>query len=819
MTFGDHALIPAAIVDSLQSVTGADTITIYLSSPAAPHERASYVLLACRGIVADHAAEMWGPLPHASLAVFSASDTKKRRVISDVTAKPPFSTSRFARQNAIKSLARLSIRLPIRPSARPQEPDPVAGVIPPFLEVFLSYREPRTEVDLEALATRANHLLLGHAADILDCQEIKGLVDPRQVGIRARRLERVSDRFKTHEDTSLRGRSGRRRLRRSVEECFDALCGFMARELGIGVETPHSISVHAVERWHHGEVPEFDVYPVHATPFAPREALHQRLRSGPRPGVCRFVAAHETSVVLDVRDLTVGWEKIYIPGDVRGLSITFPLFHGALLFGVINVEVEWQDGIVGRLQQIWQVLPTFEELVFDSFRRLSAVDDAVTLSVIKSFSSFPLRPRRKAIKNRLRRLRSMFELQACSLATFVDDGEAEVVGSQDASPRVSVRIQAKELARVCAAVAALSEEGDWSNSIVALGLGQTAQTHAYRFQIQEQRESSVRRRAIESNDRSTKVLRSFLSTSGLLPDASGDMVLMPIEHKMMSPSDGAPRFDLLMVFSSAPGADLSRSRLERLLDIRDAMASALAGVDRIQMQTTLFAWATAGIGSIHDVVNALGRSSELLREDPTEDEIVRVADLLVALRNQLALLDGLARQKPATRSKLTTVAVAQFVERIVYESSLLAGHSQRPVQTTVDDESRQIRVSVAQKERLLSVLSNVIANSFKYGAGGAPTVHASIGRDNEMTIVVRNQAYRELYENALESARQTASRVQEENAAEVLYSILRNKRSVASLQGIGIWLTARIVKEILQGRFVISYAVSANDATMLDVEC
>jgi signal transduction histidine kinase len=830
LSLGNASLIPVDIVRSLVAATDADTATVYLSNPAAPNTRASYVLLACAGVDADHALKMWGPLPPASLREFSAVDTKKRRIVPGGADQPAIAGSRFARDNGIRSLVRQSIRLPPLAGAAAAEPIRVPAIMPPFVEVFLSYRTTRSEAELAAAADTAQKLLLTRASEIIECEAIRPLIDPHQVAMRHRRLQRVEQRCDRLVETSLRRHAGRRRARAEVADCFAALVQFLRRELfaaetGDAGTVEHSIAIYAVERWggHEGDgdMSLVDIHPVFTTDNLPLDELHGKLRSHANPGICRYVAAHGTSVLLpDSAAPPPSFGQIFIEGFVRGPNVTWPLYRGESVFAVVNVEFGPGVDYRGRLQRIWQVLHVIERVVAAALQFSAEIDTADSLAITKAFSSFVHGPRARAIQGRVDYVGKCLGLPACSLAIFTDADSIELASAP--SSKALGAFADRHLVRLRPVLGDLAAVADGEKRIWRLcpgGDGRTTRLYSYRFRPRELLERSVSRHT-EVGKLELEVsnaLRDWGRALGLQPSAATDLVLIAI-RLMGEASADRRRYAVLILTSTDGKVTFDRRQVERFMDLRDALSSSLDAIESREVQATLFSWATAGIGSLHDVVNALGLAAEQLQNEPGQDTIEQVADLLVALRNQVSLLDGLSRSEGPVGHHSETVQLDAFVRQIVYESSLLAGHSDAGVTVTVAPDTGPLRVGKAQKERFRSVLRNVIANAFKYGSGAPPRVQASVVR-GQLTIAVHNVAYREVFEKPLMAAADIVARVNAHKAADVLFGIIRGRRSVEKLPGIGVWLTARIVKEVLRGRFTIAYQDTVDGPDLIEVEC
>lgn len=821
---GSDSLLPSDIVAALTATSHGDTVTLYLSNPAAPYDRASYVLLACAGITPDHAAEMWGPLPPRSLDLFSAGDKQKRLVLTDIAQEPRFARSRFAINHQLRSLLRLSIRMPI--SGMKREPNVIAGIIPPFAEVFVGYRTARTAGELDQAADRVLACVLKNAREILTCEAIAQLIDPRRVAIRHRRLHRFAESVRGQGDgeSSLRRRSDRLRAKRWIADDHGWICRFLGRELGLG-EDQYAISVHSVEDWRDPNAPThdrsdlraIDVHPIHATRNVDRETLRHKLRANPNRGICRYVAAFGTSVVLaDVRNLTARWRQIFLDGVLHGASLTFPLFQGGRVFAVVHVEVVEGIDVRASAQRIWQVLPMLESTLWRLMREDEEVDDAAALAVIKGFSSFPLGPRRKALRDRMSRIRRELRLQACSLIVCADTTTFEVWRSPDVAPTASAPASGEHPRQLCQAIASCVDGPRIEDAILTAGAAARNGFGSILCYTRDRASDRFGRRVPTAPTATLKrLLAEHLAPFAASQPLSGDLFVLPIVHKLAAAEAPTTPFAILTLVADNLGGSLSRRSLERLLDLGQAMTSSLEGIDRKGLESTLFAWATAGIGSIHDVVNALGRSAEVLRDNPPQEEVSEIAELILAIKKQLALIDALAHGgRPTTTSE--RIELSTFVRAIVREAAILAGHPHRNLEVKIQGKNREFALDALQRDRIPSVLLNVVANAFKYGNGKMPVVTACLERQR-MTITVENQAYRERFAGPLAEAEQIVDRVRTENPAQVLYSIIRNAPRVAGLKGIGVWLTARIVKEVLGGEFHIRQRPT-DDPELLIVE-
>ncbi|MBM4016678.1 MAG: hypothetical protein FJ293_17180, partial [Planctomycetes bacterium] len=251
-------LLPVEVLHALHAATGCDVVTVYLSNPAAPHDRASYVLLGQSGASAAFSPYLRGPLRPQSLERFSAHDRVKALLVPDVRAHAAFRGSVFCRHHAIRSVARLSVRLPTtaaaaparrKSAAPPAEPPPVPGALPPFLEVFLSWRRPRENGALAAASAAAKSLLLKRAESLLADPELRLLMDPRAIAVRHRKLQRIADRFHDDHLPAIDSSAASAAVARAIEACCRAVAELLDGELFVRKGDDRRISFWWLDRW------------------------------------------------------------------------------------------------------------------------------------------------------------------------------------------------------------------------------------------------------------------------------------------------------------------------------------------------------------------------------------------------------------------------------------------------------------------------------------------------------------------------------------------------------------------------------------------
>jgi hypothetical protein len=829
----DVGLLPRRVMQELTRTTGADAVTVYLSNPAAPYDRSSYVLLGQVGVSADYAPYMWGPLSPASVALFSAVDHLKRRVVADIPSSGGYSGSSFARHQAVRSMARISVRLPLESARRRRavgrapagSTKAAPGVIPPFLEVFLSYRLPRTARTLSAATDRAHSLLTRYAASILGRPELRPIVDPFQVAIRHRRLQRISDRFAESADASLDTPEACDRVLAGIGLAYAALGDLVHRELDLAEGVDGYVSFHAVEFW--GRTPS-DCEPVSFYVHPPTAAgsLRYVIAANPGKGLCRFAASNGRTVAIEnLAKAADVWRRTHLNAGVSGASITVPLYTGRRVFGVMNLEAPTKAGLLESSQRLWQVLPSIEQLLRDLFARRRQVDDAKSRYVQKCFTTYRLNPKREALENRMDVLWRVFPVEACSTTALRDDGAHETAARGE--PAAKALLEHPELSRIFVRLAAETAAGRGRHPPSALSVtgarladGRVEIHSAYGY-VRSQRRSERRSDgAIDSFGRLEFTRRDVLpvldrealaellasaraGAEALAADTLFEFVVLPIQKLRQERSEDAGPVGLLVLLSADDRFPLTKSSLANLLLLSQALQMVLFTVERLENENNLFSWAAAGVGSIHDLIGAVGKSVEVLRDPSLSGASVRkTVVLLEAIRDHMALLDARTRGGRGGVEDLVTASFHTWIRDIVERSAILSGHRLGSVEVDFKTPDRPVTLSAGRVAPVAAALCNILSNGFKYGGAmeRGPRVTARLEGD-VVDIGVENRAYEAVFGKALRAAQSVAERVAAGAAAEELKKLLRDDGKNHAMRGIGVWLTARIVSEVLKGEY------------------
>lgn len=846
-------LVPAALLRELRAATGADLVTLYLSNPAAPHDRASYVLLGESGASASFRPYLQGPLRPGSVARFSAHDRKKVLKVADAAAHPAFGPSAFRRHHAIRSLARLSVRLPTVPLAPPAaEPPPLPGVIPPFLELFLSYRKPRRDAALAAACAAAKQLLLDGAPKLLEEAELRLLIDPREVAVRHRKLQRIADRFHDEARGAIDSAAAADAVKRSVDGCLRALARFVAAELLPPRAGLQHLSFWLLDAWSgrprdceplllHAHPEEREV-PSAAPPTAPLRAPFER-------GALRFVGATGRSVVVErLADAAPAWRALHAEVPADHAALTVPLFSGARPFALLHVDAANGAALLRRVRRLWQVIPSLESLLRDVRERQAQLRDHEARVLLSAFAATRFRPKHEAMRERLRQTVNRLGVTACSMTRLAEGGAAEhwtsALPQADAPDLLAAPAVQRLLAQLAGQLAeaggsssASSGAGGGANAAerplavslsVSLGAarGGAPQLHAlfaYWRGGAQGVDGAAPRLQRSSFAASTPVAATARALIGELAralpaDGAGELVVVPNYTRTRKATGRRAVGSLLVLWSAAREPQASRPWLLTAVAVAHALGLALFTVESIENQANLLAWATAGVGSIHDVVGALGRSVELIRAGGgSPDELELAADTLEGIRDQMALLDGLARGEPLAPLAAESTRFDEFMASVVRRAILISGNHPDDVQQQIERAARPVAVGRHLRSRVAGALTNAIANALKYGGAGAPAVRAALDADDVVTVVITNRSFARTSVESLRAARDIAGQVREGDAAEVLMRLLDASRGKPTLRGVGTWLTTRIVREVLHGAFELDYEVAPDDPEVVDV--
>ncbi len=768
------------------------------------------------------------------MRLFSAHDRTRRLCVAEREKVRGGYKSQFAKVHEVKSYFRCSLNL----NARTAESGalPPSSFIAPFLEVFGSYKEPQSEETLREQARRAEKILVELAPTLLGDPNILPIVDPRLVAIRHRALQGIIADFEKKEQLSVRSKSRRELLRDSVETCLQSVYGFICKQIDCQPDDI-AFSFHAVKDWSKtpyrdpegtsttDDIMDVDVYAHYATPRSWHRKVNEALGSHDHPGVCRYVARSGSSVALETSRLHVDpklyswWKSIYIESPVKGASVTFPLYHSDSVFGVINIETKKGLELFRKIPALWQVLPSLERLLFYALRRLQAFDEATLSASTQMLSSYVSTPRTKAFTRRLRMLQKMLSLEKAILVDVDSrvvevfaDSENEVAQLED-SKAVPLRDQ--------------YEHWEWdagskhtkNGSIHILRFGPHG-PEAKRYQY-DPKSGALTRHRPDPQHLTTLADALEINAKSVADGNFREMVVLPFSMKVESRESSTRRHALLVLVTGGVSLDFGEYRVEGLFDVRDAFSSALTLIDRLSMQKELFAWASVGVGSIHDVVQALSREAEVLGQSPSETQIQGVIKTLQVFVKQMNLIDGLVAS-PTTDEAHVVVPLDSFIQDVVGESAMLAGHSIDRIDVEAP-ANRNFSIRPSERDRVSSALNNVLSNAFKYGSSQAnPAVNASLIQHDGapfLQIQVVNRAARDRYESTLKKGKVIVDSVRSEDPVNVLYSLMRDRLRVSKFEGLGIWLTSRVVKDMLGGRYHLDFKVHQEDPRFLNVSC
>ncbi len=840
-------LFPIDVLRSVRAATGADVVTVYLSNPGAPHDRGSYVLLGESGASASYLPYLRGPLRPGSVARFSAHDRKKVRKVADVAADADFAASSFCCHHALRSLARLSVRLPTglpaaaarqNGDAHASEPPPVPGVIPPFLELFLNYRRPRRDGELAAAAAAATQLLLDAAPRILGDPELRLLMDPREIAVRHRKLQRIADRFHDEHRAAIDSAAAADAVKRSIDACGKALARFVAGELASPRAAAPRLSFWFLDAWD-GRPRDCEPLLLLAHPEERAEPVSHALRGPSDHGVLRFVGASGRSVAFErIEKAPAAWRALHRPSASAGAVLTVPLFSGTRPFALLQIESTQGGALLRRVRRLWQVVPAIEPLLRDVRERQAQLRDHEARVLLTSFTTTRFRPKHEAMGERLRQTVNRLGVTACSM-TRVGGGRAAhhwtsalpTAGTTDLLATGAVQRLLVELAALLAEAGASASERPLA---LALRFGPVAgRTTELRASFAYRRSAGadepggrssgppqLRRTAFPHGTPAAACARALVAelARGLAPGVAGELVVVPNFTRARKGSGRREVGSLLALLTSDSETPASRPWLLTAVAVAHALGLALFTVESIEDQASLLAWATAGVGSIHDVVGALGRSVELIRTGAARrDELLLAADTLEGIRDQMALLDGLARGESLTPLADEETDFAAFMANVIRRAILISGNHPDDVVQRIAAVAAPVHVGRHLRSRVAGGLTNAIANALKYGGAGQPSVDANRGADGVVEVVIRNESFARTSVESLRAAREVVGQVREGDASEVLMRLLDASRGKPTLRGVGTWLTARIVREVLHGDFELDYATSSADPEVVEV--
>ncbi|MEM7164214.1 MAG: hypothetical protein AAF581_02050 [Planctomycetota bacterium] len=233
---------------------------------------------------------------------------------------------------------------------------------------------------------------------------------------------------------------------------------------------------------------------------------------------------------------------------------------------------------------------------------------------------------------------------------------------------------------------------------------------------------------------------------------------------------------------------------------------------RISRQKSLIAWASAGVGPIHQLVGVAQACQRELVEARSnrarERSNVAVAlDLSTVIEEQLWLLHQFAnRVEPLLHGPSSPSELLEgIVEKAVYHAELLVG-ADHDAQIDFEQGARGARVYVSDVTPINAALSCAISNSLKYGIPKTCSVRTSC-TNKEVAIVVSNEAYlKDDLVKHLADAKSIANHASHGDLMDV-FEGLASEGSDRGFRGIGTWLAARVARELLGGHYAIEHEV------------
>lgn len=794
----------AAVLAEVRERTGCDVLTAYLSDPSWPSARSSYVLIGDVGVDEEYAPFMRGPLKPQSMVLFSATDDAATLILPDLTdlgqEAHPFAKSSFSTHHRVKSVIRLSIRL-----ADVNRRSRTLLRLPPMLEVFLSFREARPADALDAIADDARALLEGRGAEIRRLEELRLLLKPRHLAKKQRRLERVASEFAQ----SCVFNAPTRELRRHVERTFHALSRFLVESCWL----PHqsTISFYFCRTWSSATDAAEDPVLVFSYPESDADPLKTIIAKHPGQGLVRYVARTKKSVVLDsVADASGEWKSRHLKTRHDGFSVTVPLFAGERLLCVLNIESA-EAGFDDRSGAfLWRLLPQIERLLANLFAHRAQADILDVREVLRSLNTKPFTPMQEAVRGRIQLLERFLKASSVAFVEFRDNRAMPMQIWRASDEPAGAPLAPLEKLRAFLA----DDPAIRMVSIQGWGPGD-AEHRVACYRLTSQKDGPRVQRTLTTLDRTGPLRRTGADEAA--SDALREDLVLPLWQVSKDDAGEKQVRGLLILTKVGTIFSLTPLRVENLTYIADTLSLSIFSIEQVAEKGTFYQWATAGVGPIHDLIHVANLLADSLGGDRYDgDETLAVArERAQVIKEQLALWYQFAQPQTVVGHRPETVELLSTVETAIRRGMLLVGRKQMP---KIDSNCGPTRIVVncGTEVGITAVLSNSLSNSIRWGRG-IEKVSVRLDREaGEVAVSVVNLVQREKREAALHEAMGIARDVHRGRTNAAFAAIVEDGES-RGLRGIGTWLASRVTRELLKGRYQLSFGVSPGDEKQLEV--
>ncbi|MFG0319066.1 MAG: GAF domain-containing protein [Planctomycetota bacterium JB042] len=777
-----------------------DVLTAYLSDPSWPSARSSYVLIGKVGVDPAYEPFMRGPLKPQSMELFSATDDEPTLVLPDVDgADHPFGRSSFSVHHHVRSVVRLSVRLSdVRRRSR------TLLRLPPMLEVFLSFRTARSSAELQAVAEEARRCLEEHGASIRKLEELRMLLRPRHLARKQRRLDRIASEFAQ----SCVFNAPMRELRRHVDRTFHSLSRFLVESCWLPSKS--TISYYFCRAWSSTSEEAEDPVLVHSYPESDADELKTIIARNPGAGLVRYVARTKRSVVLDsVADASEEWRCRHLMARHDGFSVTVPLFAGERLLCVMNVE----SGSAGFSDRsgafLWRLLPQIERLLANLFAHRAQADILDVREVLRSLNTKPFTPIREAVRGRIQLLERFLKASSVAFVEFRDQRAMPMqiwrgAGAEDApfAPLEPIRAFLRDDPAIRMVSIQRWGEGDRERRVAA-------------FRLTSTKDGPRVQRTLTTLER-TGPLRRELPEGSSDGGLSEDLVFPLWQVSREDPGEKQVR-GLLILTKVGTIFSLTPLRVENLTYIADTLSLSIFSIEQVAEKGTFYQWATAGVGPIHDLVHVANLLADSLDDEGYEgDERLGVAkERAEVIKEQLALWYQFAQPQTVVGHRPEEVELLATVETAVRRGMLLVGRKKWP-RIDANCGPTRIVVNCGTEVGITAVLSNSLSNSIRWGRG-VERVSVRLDRDaGEVSVSVVNHVMREKREAALKEAMGIAQDVHRGRTNAAFAAIVEEGEN-RGLRGIGTWLASRVTRELLKGRYQLSYGEVPGDKEQIEV--
>ncbi len=769
----DGALFPTRLLDTIAEVSRADVITIYLSEPGSPFVRSSYQILATRNIDPRYAPHMRGPLAPHSITLFSATDELPTKLIPDVTHAKDWEESRFARVHRVRSLIRLSVR------TKGFEKISRIVLMPTLLEVFLSYTEARTEPDLAALADETRKLLERERRAITTHEPLLKLLNPRATAAKFRRLDQIA--LNLAQDANLA--AARPARHEAVRKAFEQLSHFVIDCCGLPTRG-------AVVTWH---------VPYEWRPERPEPALIHafgRIGDGPdttgqdvfRP-LATYVSRTLTSVVVKPDD-GERWRRLVPRLDGAKFALSVPLFSARKLAGILSFAAAEMPPSTPSL---WRMIPLIERVLNDSLAH-EAIEDAIEgRSGTHRLATMPMIPRETALDERLRYLAGHLHADA-ALIISPDEVDREARVWRRNEPRANFTVEARGVGRMMTVF---------------------RESPGVRVVLVEQRREgrkTASRLIVDADDHHHPVTREPVARdlvgtfSDLVQAALGDhseclAAVLPLWPPKTGGSEVRTVRGLVLVAWTKTPPVVRPGLIIQLDALARTLAAASVSIERAAQRAVLIAWASAGVGPIHQLIKVV----EDCRQAAATTGNGELRELIEVFYEQLWILHQFSRHvsRPSPAGACQE-PFAGVLHTAVRRAMLLTGEVDPP---TIDVSPRAAGALIAATDQtaLNAVLSCAISNSVRYGIGFQRVTADWDPTSRTFEIVVRNQTHGDDASlRNLDEARRIAARVTG-GQTDTMFLQLVETVDQRGLRGIGTWLAARVTRELLSGSYALDF--------------